>query len=105
MKRFLIKYTYRLDSASTDSWHGRVAAFIAALDADPALKGRVTYRCMKVRDGADYYHLAEVADPAVGELLQQRAFFRDYTAETTRVAGGLVEVLPLDTLAETAAPA
>ena len=43
---------------------GRLADFIAAIDSDPALQGKITYRCMKNRDGSDYYHLATAADDA-----------------------------------------
>jgi len=103
MKRFLIKYTFGLEAAAVEAWHGRVGEFIAALDADPVLKGRVTYRCMKARDGADYYHLAEAVDDAAVQALQEREFFKRYTAETRRVAGaGAVVVVPLDTIAESA---
>jgi hypothetical protein len=101
MKRFLIRYTYRLDDASVGEWHRRVAQFISALENDPELKGRITYRCMKTRDGADYYHLAEAADDEAIKALGQREFFKRYTEETKRVAGGAVEVSPLETVAET----
>ncbi len=101
MKRFLITYTFRLDPASEAAWHRRVAEFIAAIDDDPELKGRVRYRCMKARDGNSYTHLAEAADDQAIQALQQRAFFKSYTEETKRVAGGEVTVSPVETLAET----
>jgi hypothetical protein len=102
MKRFLIAYTFRLDSASVGEWHRRVAEFISALESDPELKGRITYRCMKTKDGADYYHLAEAVDDEAIKALGQREFFKRYTEETKRVAGGVVAVSPLETIAETA---
>ncbi len=74
---------------------------VKLIGSDPELKGRIGYRCMKVKDGADYYHLAEAADDAAPKLLQQHEFFRRYSEETKRVAGGSVEVLPLETIAET----
>jgi hypothetical protein len=101
MKRFLIKYTFGLEAGATEDWHRSVAAFIAALDADPALRGRVRYRCMKARGGADYYHVAEATDDDAVQALQQREFFKRYTEETKRVAGGgAVVVVPLETIAE-----
>ncbi len=103
MKRFLISYTFRLDPQSEAAWHRRVAEFIAAVDEDPELKGRISYRCMKVRDSASYYHLAEAADEQAVQALQSREFFKSYTEETKRVAGGLVTVSPIQTLAETRA--
>jgi quinol monooxygenase YgiN len=100
MKHFLIKY--RLQNASQDAWHNDVAEFIAALDGDPALRGKISYRCMKSRDGADYYHLAEAADEQAIKALQSSPFFSRYTEKTKQAAGGRVDVLPLEIVAETA---
>lgn len=101
MKRFLISYKFSLDPEAEAAWHRRVGEFIAAIEGDPELAGRISYRCMKVKDGASYYHLAEAADDAAIQTLQQRAFFRSYTEETKRVAGGEVTVSSIETLAET----
>jgi hypothetical protein len=51
MKQFLIKY--RRTNGTTEDWHGEIGRFIAAIDADPALKGKIGYRCLKARDGED----------------------------------------------------
>jgi hypothetical protein len=48
-------------------------------------------------------HLVAAADDAV-PTLQSREFFSRYTAETDAAADGEVEVLPLEIVAETAAP-
>jgi hypothetical protein len=98
MKQFLIKY--RLKNGSPDAWHADIARFIVALNADPALKG-ISYRCMKHRDGNDYYHLATVADDAAVKALQSREFFSRYTEHTKHAGGGEVEVVPLEIVAET----
>jgi len=100
MKYFLIKY--RLQNFSPEAWHKEVAEFIAALDSDPALKGKISYRCMKTRAGADYYHLAAAADEQAVKALQSSPSFSRYTEKIKQVAGGQVEVLPLDIVAETA---
>jgi hypothetical protein len=100
MKYFLIKY--RFQNGSQESWHRDIAAFIAAVDGDPDLKGKISYRCMKARDGADYYHLAGAADDAAVKALQSKEFFRRYTDKTRIAGGGAVDVVPLETIAETA---
>ena len=100
MKHFLIKY--RLTNATPEAWHRDVADFIAAIDSDPALKGKISYRCMKSRDGADYYHLASATDDQAIKALQQSAFFSRYSEKTRHVAGGTVDVMPLEIVAETA---
>jgi hypothetical protein len=99
MKSFLIKY--RFQNGSEETWHRDIAAFIAALDNDPALQGKISYRCMKNRDGADYYHLATVVDDETVKTLQSRAFFTSYTEKTKLAGGGSVKVLPLELIAET----
>jgi len=101
MKPFLIRYKFDPTTGTVEEWHRQVAAFISALEADPELAGRISYRCMKVRDGRDYYHLAEPMDEEAAKLLQQRDWFKRYTEETKRVGGGAVEVLSLEVIAET----
>ena len=100
MKQFLIRY--RLTNGTPDAWHQDVAKFIAALDSDPDLKGRISYRVMKTKDSSDYYHIASPADDDAVKTLQQRDFFKSYTEKTRAVAGGDVTVSPLEIIAETA---
>jgi hypothetical protein len=100
MKHFLIKYTRT--QGTEQAWHRDIAAFIAALDSDPDLKGKIIYRCMKVRDDSSYYHLAAAVDDQAIKALQQRDFFKHYTEQTRIAAGGEVSVSPLEIIAETA---
>jgi quinol monooxygenase YgiN len=100
MKHFLIKY--RFTHGSREAWHQEIARFIAALEAEAGLKGRISYRCMKARNESDdYYHLAAAADEGAVKALQANEFFKTYTEETRKVSGGTVEVLPLEIIAET----
>jgi hypothetical protein len=99
MKHFLIKY--RFTTGSPDEWRGHIAQFIAHLNSDPDLKGKISYRCMKERDGVEYYHLASTADDAAAAALQSKDFFKFYSAETRRVAGGELSVVPLEIIGET----
>ena len=100
MKHFLIKY--RFQHGSPEAWREGIQRFIAAVEADQALNGRIAYRCMKAENGSnEYYHLAAMADEAAAKELQQRDFFKAYTEETKRVSGGTVEVLRLAVIAET----
>ena len=100
MKHFLIRY--RFTTGSEAEWHRHIARFIAALDSDPATKGKIAYRCLKLRDGADYFHLATAEDDAAVKAMQSQAFFKAYSEQTRTVAGGQVEVSPLELVAETA---
>jgi hypothetical protein len=100
MKQFLIKYQFK--DGSPEVWRQHIARFIAALESDPELKGKISYRCMKDRDGPQYYHLAEVSGDETVRALQAKDFFKFYAEETRRVAGGEVQVTPLEIIAETA---
>ena len=100
MKQTLIKY--KLTNATADEWHRDIAKFIAALDTDPAINGRISYRVMKSREGNDYYHLATHVDNDAVKALQQSAFFKPYQERTRQVAGGDVSVSPLELIAEVA---
>ena len=99
MNRSLIKYQFK--EGTREAWHRRVAEFIAALDNDPELKGRVSYRCLRERNGDGYYHLATAVDDAAVKALQSKPFFREYQAETRRVGGGEVQVVGLELVAAT----
>ena len=82
--------------------HVELARPERSLDSDPELKGRIGYRCLKARDGTDYYHLATPKDDEAAKILQTRAFFADYTAKTRHASNNAVEVVPLEVIAETA---
>ena len=101
MKYSMIKYQFA--NGTKDDWHREVARFIAAIEGDAELKGRILYRCMKNRDDSSYFHLAAAADDAAVKTLQSRDFFRAYQARTREVAAnGNVTVTPIEVVAETA---
>lgn len=99
MKHFLIKY--RLTNGSKEEWHQEIARFIAALENDPDLSAKISYRCMKTAEGPDYYHLAAATDDQAAKTLGERSFFSRYTEKSDFVSGGTLEVLPLEIVAET----
>ena len=99
MKYFLIRY--QLKNGSAEQWHREVAQFIAALENDTTLSGRITYRAMKGKDDTEYYHLATAADDQASKDLGARDYFTRYTEKCDLVAGGGVQVLPLEIVAET----
>jgi hypothetical protein len=102
MKHFMIKY--QLGNGAPEEWHREIDRFIAALNDDRELKGKISYRCMKNRDDSSYYHLAAAADEVAIKTLQGRDFFKRYTEKTRQVAGGEVTVTPIELIAETAQP-
>jgi quinol monooxygenase YgiN len=99
MKLFLIKYQFK--NGTPEAWHKQVGEFIAQLDSDPDLKGKLSYRVMREKEGPGYYHLATPADEQTVKVLQQKDFFKRYSEATKTVGGGEVQVLPLEVVAET----
>ena len=100
MKYSMIRYQFA--NGTPAEWHAEIDRFIAALNSDPDLKGRISYRCMKSRDDSSYFHLAAVADEQAVKTLQSRDFFKRYTERVRQVAGGEVTVTPVELIAETA---
>jgi hypothetical protein len=100
MKYSMIKYQFT--NGTTEDWHREIDRFIAAIEADPELKGRISYRCMKNADDTSYMHLAAAADDAAVKTLQSRDFFQHYREKTREVAGGNVTVTPIQMIAGTA---
>ena len=101
MKHFMIKYQFA--NGTPEEWHREVARFIAALNGDPELKGRIGYRVMKNRDDAELFPSRRGRRRAAVKTLQSRDFFKHYTEKTRQVAaGGEVTVTPIEVIAETA---
>jgi hypothetical protein len=99
VKYFLIEYHFK--EGSVEEYHKDIELFISELDADPELRGRISYRCLKgVKDSA-YHHLACVPDEQTLKIMQERDFFKRYSARVKAVAGGEVTVSPLELIAET----
>jgi len=98
MKHVLIKY--RVEGGTQAEWHDEVARFVKAIEADPELSGKITYRAMKT-PGGDYYHLATVVDQATADLLGERDFFERYTARVDEISKGTLETSPLEIIAQT----
>ncbi len=101
MKHFMIKYQFA--NGTAEAWHLEIQKFISALDNDPDLRGKISYRCMKNRDDSSYMHLAAAVDEQAIKTLQARDFFKLYTEKTRQVAaGGEVVVTSIELIAETA---
>jgi hypothetical protein len=99
MKHSLIRYRFK--NGSQDEWHRDIAQFVAAIENDPGLRGRISYRAMKGKEDSEYYHLAAAADDQAVKDLTQREFFKRYSEKTEQVSADGVEVLPLEIVAQT----
>jgi hypothetical protein len=89
----------RLQFAAQDAWSDLPGSLCAS--EEPGSDLAIAQGSVPVRDGIDYYHLAFAVDDRAIKTLQERDFFKRYTEKTKFVAGGEVEVLPLEVVAET----
>ena len=85
MKHYMIKYQFA--NGTLEEWHREIAQFIAALDNDPELKGKIIYRVMRNRDDASYYHLAAAADGPDDELAAEHGCGHLVAVGTALVVG------------------
>jgi hypothetical protein len=99
MNQSIISYTFK--GGDRDAWHREVAAFIGQLNTDSYLKGRIAYRCLREKNGDRYFHLATAVDSEAVKALQSKPFFRAYQEATRRAGGGEVDVIGLESVAET----
>ena len=76
---------YRLKEPS-EAWEGEVLAFIHAIDREPSLRGRVSYRCLRHQDSVTYCHLAAAVDDSAVNDLKRMEFFKPYSERLRAVA-------------------
>ncbi len=100
MKRLLIRY--RLREGAEESWRQEIARFVEALDSDPDVRGKISYRVIQVQGSSEYYHLVTAADDEAIKMLQSKEFFSHYTSQNKLVAENGTEVVPLEVIDETA---
>ena len=63
-------------------------AFIEAIDLDPSLRGRISYRSFKGADGVSFYHMTAAEDAGAIAELREKPFFKQYAARMREVAQG-----------------
>jgi hypothetical protein len=98
---FLIKY--RFSNGSQEDWHREIKRFIAAIEDDPALNGRISYRYMKANNGAgDCYHLAGADDDEAAKALQEASSSSAAPANRNGSRAGRLKCVVLAMIAETA---
>jgi hypothetical protein len=94
----LIRYAIREPS---EDWEREVSAFIQAIDRDPSLRGRVSYRCLKESDGVSFCHIAAAVNDSAVEDLKERPFFKPYSAKLRAIATRGPEFTKLQVVGET----
>ena len=96
----LIQYDYDGDEGE---WMAAVEGFVAAIDADPALRGKFSYRTNIAADGVGRVHVGRWDDEETLAHLQAQEFFKQFAAKVGEFAGGAPNATRLRLAAETAA--
>ncbi len=95
----LIQYNYDGDEGE---WMTAVEAFVGAVDADPALRGKFSYRVNIAGDGVGRAHVGRWDAEETLAHLQAQDFFKRFAAKVSEFAGGAPNATRLRLAAETA---
>ena len=86
MYGILIQYDYDGDEGE---WMAACEAFVSAIDADPRLKGKFSYRINKSADGVGRVHVGSWDTEETVKHLQSQDFFKAFAAKVeTRTLQG-----------------
>ncbi len=99
MYGILIKYDYDGDEGQ---WMKAVEEFVAAVDADPALRGKFAYRVNIAADGVGRVHVGSWDGVETLAHLQAQDFFKRFAAKVGEFAGGAPSATRLRLAVETA---
>src|ERR1700722_18145990 len=88
-----IRYTLHTPS---EEWEREVVAFIDAVECDPSLSGRISYRSYKGPDGVSFCHMSGAADAGALADLMAKPFFKQYAARVKEVSKSGPEVTQLN---------
>ena len=100
MHGITIFYDYDGEEAA---WEQATSNFIAAIDQDPELAGRLHYRVNRAREGGRRVHWGWWDDPEIVPILQSRDYFKEFTARVREMAGRTLTTIPLTRRGQTAA--
>jgi len=96
----LIQYDYDGDESA---WQTAVEGFVTAIDADPDLRGKFSYRVNTAADGVGRVHVGRWDKEETLAHLQAQDFFKQFAAKVGEFAGGSPNVTRLRQAAGTTA--
>ncbi len=100
MYGILIQYDYDGDEAA---WLSAAEDFVAAIDNDPVLRGKFSYRVNIAADGVGRAHVGRWDSDETLAHLQSQDFFKTFAAKVGEFAGGAQNATRLRLAAETGA--
>jgi len=85
MHGILIQYNYDGDEGT---WLAAMEDFVAAIDADPALRGKFSYRVNVAADGVGRVHVGQWDSDETLAHLQSQPFFKTFAGKVGEFSGG-----------------
>ena len=99
MHGITILYDYKGDEAA---WERTTSRFIAAIDKDKELAGRLHYRVNRAKEGSRRVHWGWWESPDIVPILQSRDYFKEFTARVREMGGDSLTTIPLTRHGQTA---
>ena len=96
-----ITITYAYDGDETD-WQQATGAFIAAINADPAVAGKFTYQVAVADDGQSRFHWGRWDNAETLAHVQSQAYFKTFAAKVREFADGVLSATGHDITGKTA---
>lgn len=98
MRGITITYQYTGDEAE---WKATIAAFVAAINADPRAKGRFTYQVAVADDGKTRIHWGRWDDAETLAHVQAQSYFKSFAPKVKDFAKGELSATAHDILEKT----
>ncbi len=89
----VIIYDYDGDE---DEWRAACETFVAAINTDQRLRGRLTYQVNRAAEGPRRVHIGRWDGPETVAHLQQQDFFKTFAGAIGRFSGGGPDATRID---------
>ena len=98
MEGIIVRYRYDGDEAI---WRSTIDAFIDAINADEAVKGRFKYFVTIAKDGVGRTHVGRWDSDEVLNTVQSREYFKQFSEAVQGYAGDTLEPGRMSVVAST----
>ncbi|WP_170333859.1 hypothetical protein [Ruegeria arenilitoris] len=98
MRGITITYSYE---GNESAWTDATAAFISAINSDPAAAGKFTYQVAVADDGTTRFHWGRWDSAETLAHVQAQPYFKEFAAKVREFAGGAPHATGHDIFAKT----
>ena len=98
MNGIVVRYEYAGDEGK---WRAAMGAFVAAVAADDAVRGRFRYAITRQRGGAVRTHMGRWDSEETLRTVQSRDYFKTFAAAVQEFGGASVTTTPMEVVEST----